>query len=142
MDDLDDTSTRRGASADFRHGDREDAVAQVGGDSIGIDGGGSSEGAAELAVSALDLVIVLARDARVAPALQGQPAVVDVDAYLVAGETRQFGGEDERACAVSQRSTAGAQPCGPVRPAARAGAEWRSDRGTGPSAQTPRCLAS
>ena len=44
--------------------------------------GGRRERARELAVAALDLVVLLAGDARVAAALQREPAVVDLDADL------------------------------------------------------------
>ena len=46
-------------------------------------------------MSALDLMVLLARHARVAAALQRQPAVVHLDANLLARETGQFGGDDE-----------------------------------------------
>ena len=51
------------------------------------------ERAHELAVTAFDLVILLARNARFAPALQRQPVVVHVDAHLFARQTRELGGE-------------------------------------------------
>ena len=65
-------------------------------DAFGVDRMRQHERAAELAVAALDLVILLARDARFAAALQRQPVVVHVDADLFARQARQLGGENER----------------------------------------------
>ena len=53
------------------------------------------EGARELAVAALDLVVLLAGHARVAAALQRQAAVLHFDAHLLARQAREFGGDDE-----------------------------------------------
>src|SRR5262245_55414567 len=44
----------------FRHGNREDAVPEVGGNRLDVDRFGQCEGAGELAVAALDAVILLA----------------------------------------------------------------------------------
>ena len=53
-----------------------------------VDGRRQREGARELAVSAFDLMVLLAGHAGVAAALQRQPAVVHFDAHLFAREAR------------------------------------------------------
>ena len=78
----------RAAVRRLRNDDGEDAVAQVGADVLDFDRRGQGEGPRELAVAALDLVVLLARDAGVAPALQGDAAVLHFDAHLVAGTGR------------------------------------------------------
>ena len=65
-------------------------------------GDGSANDARELAVAAFDLVILLARDARVAAALQRDAPVVHLDAHLFARYTRQLGGHDERVGGLAQ----------------------------------------
>ena len=57
---------------------------EVGGNSFRIDYAWQRKRSRKLAVSALDLVILLTRDARVASSLQGDPSVVYVDADLFA----------------------------------------------------------
>ena len=47
-------------------------------------------------MAAFNLVILLARDARLAAALQRQAVFVNVDSHLLAREAGQLGGEDER----------------------------------------------
>src|SRR5688572_27270561 len=67
----------------LRHGDRQHAVGQIRADALRIDRMRQHERAHELAVAALDLVILLARDARFAAPLQRQPVVMHVDAHLL-----------------------------------------------------------
>jgi hypothetical protein len=64
--------------------DGEDSVAQVGGHPFRVDGRRQRECPRELAVSALDLMVLLAWDARVTAAVQRDPAVVHFDANLFA----------------------------------------------------------
>ena len=73
----------------LRTGDREDAVAQVGGDAVGVDRDGQLERAAEAAVAALDPVVLLAGRARSRrDAGERQPAVVHVDLDVLAATAR------------------------------------------------------
>ena len=133
------TTTRRGRfDRQLRHRDRQHAVGEVGGDAFGVDRLRQHERAHELAVAALDLVILLARDARFAAALQRQPVVVHVDAHLLARQARELGGEDERVGRFAEID--GRRPAlrAVRRQALEADAGCGSDRGTGPSAQRPR----
>ena len=103
-----------------------------------VDRRGQGEGARELAVPALDLVVLLAGHARVAAALQRDAAVVHLDAHLVARQARQFGGDDERVGGFAQVD--GRRPAlrGRTRTVARADVGWPAGRAADPSGQMPR----
>ena len=62
-------------------------MTEIGRNSFGIDPGRERERTRELAVAALDLMVLLAGDARVTAALQRDLAVVHLDADLVASQT-------------------------------------------------------
>lgn len=63
---------------------------------------GQHEMAEEFAVAPFDLVILVARDARITPALQRQAILMHVDADLLTRESRQFGSKDERVSGLTQ----------------------------------------
>ena len=75
--------------------DGQNSVTEVGGDSFGVDSRRQRKRSRKLAVSAFDLVVLLARDASIATALQDDSAVVNFDADLVAGQPWQFGRNNE-----------------------------------------------
>ena len=97
-DDFDMRWTTRVGRLRQRHG--EDAVLQIGGDALDVDRFRQRERAREAAVAALDPVVLLAghvfvRGAGAARAADDDAVVFGVDLDLVAGEARQFRGEDE-----------------------------------------------
>ena len=136
------TSTRRGAASAAFGTVMVSTPSRISATIVGgVHGQGQKDAAAELAVAAFDLVILLARHARFAAALQGQLAVADVDANLFAGHARQFGGQDIGLRRFRRGRWRGSSPAARST-SARADAGWSGDRGMGPSEQTPRCLAS
>ena len=80
----------------LRNGNRQHAVREIRGDPFGVHGMRQHERAHELAVAALDLVILLARNARFASSLERQPVVMHVDAHLLARQARELGRENKR----------------------------------------------
>lgn len=80
---LADVDSPRPALRGLGDDDGEDAVTKVGGDAFGVNCRRQRKRSRKFAVPAFDLMILLARDARVAPALQRDPAVVDVDPDLL-----------------------------------------------------------
>src|SRR5688572_2414869 len=78
------------------NGDGQHTVGQIRVHAVGHHRLRQQERAAELAMSALHLVILIARDARFTPSLQRELVVMHVNADLIAGETGQLDGENER----------------------------------------------
>ena len=76
----------RPAFRSFGYDDRENAVPKVGADALDLHGRGKREGPREFSMAAFDLMILLARDAGIAAALQRDAAVLDFNPDLVAGE--------------------------------------------------------
>ena len=84
---------RAGAGGTFGQRHRQDAVAQIGGDAVAGDGVGELEGPREVAVTALDLVVVpLDRlgNARGSRPSDGEPVLLDRELDLLAHQTRQL----------------------------------------------------
>ena len=113
IEDAQETTTRRGASTgSFGTVIVSTPSTRSAVTAVAVDRVRQHEGAHELAVAAFDLVILLARHARLAAALQRQPVVVNVDAHLLA---RQAGSS-----AVKMNASAGFAQVDGRRPALRA----------------------
>src|SRR5439155_11805269 len=94
---LADVDAPRRAVARFRNGDGEDAVFQIGDDARDVDRLGQREPARKRPVSALDAVVLLARDVvarfRAARAANHDARFLRVNLDLIARQPGQFGGQ-------------------------------------------------
>ena len=82
--------------------DRQHTVGQIRVHTVGHHRMRQQERAAEFAVSALHLVILIARDACFTPSLQRELVVMPIDADLLADEPGQLDAEDKRVLGLTQ----------------------------------------